>query len=441
LLIEGAIHHLDIIADLAGARCDSLFATTWKPSWAEYAGDTDGIVTMVFENGVHALYEGSVSHSTGLNTFYKEYIRVDGENGTAILARTAHILKQYDVAEKFYDQQVELATKLKSGPKMLTAYENLIDMYFDAKRYQEAIDKCESIMDMRGPKEIEDAKPFILERIIQATAKQGKVDEALNMTKNILQATDNSWYFLRLRGLIEREGGKIDTAITTFTDVLDKLDAAKEIKGDAKDKPAPSKGYQFRRKLFTGNIDWDPALRKANQWYDRIAAVLRIKERTEREKQLAELSHELTTLKTTAGPGALSTLLADPDKTETEMGEEVGDVLIAMMLPAFYKVQQSADRSEQTQRNLHLAFALAAYRHDHGKYPNELADLMPKYLPQIPEDLFSGKGLIYRPAENGYLLYSVGPNGKDDGGRARDDEPPGDDLSIRIPQPELKLKK
>ncbi len=86
MLIEGAIHHLDIVADLAGARCESLFATTWKPSWAEYAGDTDGIVTMTFENGVRAVYEGSVSHSTGLNTFYKEYIRVDGEHGTAILA-------------------------------------------------------------------------------------------------------------------------------------------------------------------------------------------------------------------------------------------------------------------------------------------------------------------------------------------------------------------
>ena len=42
LLIEGGIHHLDIIADLAGARCETLYATTWKPAWAEYAGDTDG---------------------------------------------------------------------------------------------------------------------------------------------------------------------------------------------------------------------------------------------------------------------------------------------------------------------------------------------------------------------------------------------------------------
>ena len=85
LLIEGSIHHLDIIADLAGGRCDTLYATTWKPRWAEYEGDTDAIVTMTFDNGVRAVYEGSVSHPVGLNTFYKEYIRVDGARGTAIL--------------------------------------------------------------------------------------------------------------------------------------------------------------------------------------------------------------------------------------------------------------------------------------------------------------------------------------------------------------------
>ena len=102
LLVEGSIHHLDIIADLAGARCDTLYATTWKPSWAEYHGDTDAIVAMTFENGVRASYEGSVSHPVGLNTFYKEYIRVDGELGTAILAhREVEVFMRQD----FWRQQ------------------------------------------------------------------------------------------------------------------------------------------------------------------------------------------------------------------------------------------------------------------------------------------------------------------------------------------------
>lgn len=85
MLIEGAIHHLDIVADLAGAKCGTLFASTWRPDWAEYKGDTDGTVSMVFENGVRALYEGSSSTAVGLNDWYQEYIRVDCEFGSAIL--------------------------------------------------------------------------------------------------------------------------------------------------------------------------------------------------------------------------------------------------------------------------------------------------------------------------------------------------------------------
>ena len=51
------------------------------------------------------------------------------------------------------------------------------------------------------------------------------------------------------------------------------------------------------------------------------------------------------------------------------------------------------------------------------------------------------KPLIYKPEANGYLLYSVGANGKDDGGRSFGDDPPGDDLVVRMPVPEQKVKK
>ena len=86
LLLEGAVHHLDFMADFADSPCASVYAQTWKPDWAAYEGDTDAIVTLVFENGVRAVYEGSVSNAVGLNTFYKEYVRVEGEFATAILS-------------------------------------------------------------------------------------------------------------------------------------------------------------------------------------------------------------------------------------------------------------------------------------------------------------------------------------------------------------------
>lgn len=84
-LIESAVHHLDIMADLAGAPCTSIFARSWRPEWAEYKGDTDVILLMDFANGAHGVYEGSVAQSTGLNNWRSEYVRVETASGTAIL--------------------------------------------------------------------------------------------------------------------------------------------------------------------------------------------------------------------------------------------------------------------------------------------------------------------------------------------------------------------
>jgi predicted dehydrogenase len=85
LMIEGAVHHLDLVADFAGAPCEAIHASTWKPDWAEYAGDTDAVVVMTFANGVRGVYEGTSSSAVGLNDWTREYVRVDCEFGTAIL--------------------------------------------------------------------------------------------------------------------------------------------------------------------------------------------------------------------------------------------------------------------------------------------------------------------------------------------------------------------
>jgi hypothetical protein len=111
---------------------------------------------------------------------------------------------------------------------------------------------------------------------------------------------------------------------------------------------------------------------------------------------------------------------------------------MALLAPSVRKVQSAYDRGEQAERNLRLAFVLAAYHADHNRYPESLDDLTPEYIAAVPGDLFSGKALIYKPADKGYLFYSVGPNGKDDGGRWFDDDPPGDDPRVRMPLPPLK---
>ncbi|HVS34156.1 MAG TPA: hypothetical protein VMS17_01160, partial [Gemmataceae bacterium] len=114
---------------------------------------------------------------------------------------------------------------------------------------------------------------------------------------------------------------------------------------------------------------------------------------------------------------------------------------IGLSLPGYGQLLDTLDRLEQVGRNVQIAFALAAYRRDHGGYPAKLDDLAPKYLSAIPDDQFSGGPLIYHITDKGYLFYSVGVNGRDDGGHSFEDDPPGDDLPVSMPLPELKAKK
>jgi hypothetical protein len=196
-------------------------------------------------------------------------------------------------------------------------------------------------------------------------------------------------------------------------------------------------------------IDFTSSLRRANQIYDRLAVAMRQPGRADRVKELKAIEDELDAearqkkLDDTK-LGRLNRIvefLRKPEDTGKMVGKSIGDVALSLMLPAAAKVQNAYDRCEQMQQNIDVAFALAAYRSDNGRYPARLDDLAPKYLATIPGDLFSGKPLIYRPTENGYLFYSVGVNGKDDGGRFYDDDPPGDDLGVRMPLPALKAKK
>jgi hypothetical protein len=158
-------------------------------------------------------------------------------------------------------------------------------------------------------------------------------------------------------------------------------------------------------------------------------------------KEFARIEADLKALKGEAvKPANLAKLALGKGEPDKMVGKAIGDILIGLLLPAFNRVQESQDRITQTERNLHLAFALAAYRADIGRYPAKLDDLAPKYLDKLPDDLFAAKPLVYKPEEKGYLLYSIGVDGKDDGGRTRDDDPPGDDLVVRMPLPPRKAK-
>ncbi len=118
----------------------------------------------------------------------------------------------------------------------------------------------------------------------------------------------------------------------------------------------------------------------------------------------------------------------------------IGRIMEGMLFET-YEPWQISLKKRQTEAVLtQLAFALEAYRREHGHYPERLADLPEHEIDVVSVDPCSEEPFRYlvQPSadgEPGFLLYSVGPNGIDEDGRGWTDDPRGDDIRRRMPLP------
>jgi hypothetical protein len=77
-----------------------------------------------------------------------------------------------------------------------------------------------------------------------------------------------------------------------------------------------------------------------------------------------------------------------------------------------------------------IACALERYRLANGQFPDALDALAPKFIGKLPHDIIDGQPLRYRRTEDGqFVLYSVGWNGTDDGGKVELTKHGGVDLT------------
>lgn len=70
-----------------------------------------------------------------------------------------------------------------------------------------------------------------------------------------------------------------------------------------------------------------------------------------------------------------------------------------------------------TTRCASLCIALTQYRLAHGNYPTALDELVPTYIAAIPSDPFDDKPLRYRVEGGAAVVYSIGSDLRDDGGK------------------------
>lgn len=115
------------------------------------------------------------------------------------------------------------------------------------------------------------------------------------------------------------------------------------------------------------------------------------------------------------------------------LNQEPSLFLQRAIVPATGNALASIDLIELQRRACRVMLALERHRVTLGFYPERLDDLAPRFIGELPIDPWSGKPFVYRRVEpgsespgRGFVLYSVGSDRTDDGGKG-----PADPRSIR----------
>lgn len=100
--------------------------------------------------------------------------------------------------------------------------------------------------------------------------------------------------------------------------------------------------------------------------------------------------------------------------------------LVGLLVPALDRAAASTKQVQVLRGGIEIMLNLELHKEDHGGYPEDVADLVPRYMEVIPADPFSDGVLGYRRldedhAGRAYLIWSAGLDGVDDGGREHPD--------------------
>lgn len=85
LLVEGGVHHLDMLRNLAGSRCVQIAGWEWNRPWSSFKGESNASYVMKMANGVIAHYEGTGSGTGHQNGWHREYYRAVCEEGEVVI--------------------------------------------------------------------------------------------------------------------------------------------------------------------------------------------------------------------------------------------------------------------------------------------------------------------------------------------------------------------
>lgn len=180
-------------------------------------------------------------------------------------------------------------------------------------------------------------------------------------------------------------------------------------------------------------IDWNLVLKGVNDNFNRLKFVMKTRRfadwTVEWEKHHLHTSESALDFR--RNKELFAKLLVERNKRRGAVSEALAHTMVSLLMSPVKPLKFAECRTKTRVRLTLLAIALERHRKAHGRFPAKLADLQPAFLKKLPRDLYTEKPFVYKPTKTGYLLYSVGPNRKDDGGKERGDGD-ADDIAVRM---------
>lgn len=210
--------------------------------------------------------------ATGL-TLIKDKNQPIRYNAAYVLGEVSAEVGDMPAAEAFFRICMNDAAKLQSTQKLLESYGGLIDLLYNHKKFAESAKVCQELLELKTddgkPRIVLTAfttrfgdtdfaeddrfdtarrlKPAVHRLLIQAIAKQGKFDQAIQLSDSLIKTRDH-WMERQLKGWVLREAGKFKEAAEVYEDVLDRIGKDRTLEADEKDT------YQERYRYTLSNV-------------------------------------------------------------------------------------------------------------------------------------------------------------------------------------------
>jgi hypothetical protein len=169
-------------------------------------------------------------------------------------------------------------------------------------------------------------------------------------------------------------------------------------------------------------VDWDAVLLLINECCDRQVALLSEPDLLTMMRKFKEFSAELD------ADRSGGTLARGPEESRAAYSLRVGRFLLTFLMIRLDKPEEFHRRSLLYREMLAAVLGAAASKARTGAWPASLEELVPEFLPHVPNDPYAEnppKGVRYHVIAQGIRIYSIGRNGRDDQGS-------GDDVRVGI---------